>query len=136
MAMASPAAQPASGNTFTYVSTGSTSSSALASGSGTALTLTSAQLAAGITPGEAALAAAMLNPIAIRLVIKAGLAALKVASRATYNRIVAWVNSGKDLFIRNWNSLPQRFRDIVLGAAGGISTNALWDAIKWVLGVD
>lgn len=62
--------------------------------------------------------------------------ALRAANRAAYNRIVAWVNQGREPFVRGWNSLPQSVKTFFGGILVGVSGNMIYDALLWVLGLD
>lgn len=71
------------------------------------------------------------NPF-IRVAVKAALAAIKARSRSTYDQIINWVYLGRSYFISAYeNYAPGWVKTLMPGVAAG----ALYDAIKWVIGL-
>lgn len=71
------------------------------------------------------------NPF-VRIAVKAALAAIKARSRATYDQIIGWVYLGRAYFVSAYtNYAPGWVQTLMPGVAAG----ALYDAIKWVIGL-
>lgn len=62
--------------------------------------------------------------------------ALKNANRAWYNTIVGWVGQGRVAFVAGWNRIPQNVKVFFGGILVGVSGNAIYDAMLWVLGLN
>ncbi len=77
-------------------------------------------------------ATALAFPWAIRLAVKAALAAVKRTSVSTYNTIIGYVLRGKTAFVNWWNTSVPGW---VKGLFGGISASAIYDAIRWIIGI-
>ncbi|MFC8192824.1 hypothetical protein ACFUMH_14295 [Cellulomonas sp. NPDC057328] len=91
----------------------------------------------GLTPGSGITApggtAATPNvPIWIRVAVQAALQVIKSRSITTYRQIIAYVERGRTAFVSWWNTSVPTW---VKGLLGGISGNAIYDAIKWILGL-
>lgn len=68
----------------------------------------------------------------VRIAIKVALQVLKKTSKSTYNAIYRYVALGKSAFIKWWNtSVPRWVKDIF----GGVSAAAIYDTVKWLLGL-
>lgn len=123
-ALASPAASAstsvgaAAGSSGALVPLSSSSSAALLAGGG------------ALTPGGTAVTPNV--PIWIRVAVQAALAVIKSRSIATYRAIIAYVERGRTAFVSWWNTSVPTW---VKGLLGGISGNAIYDAIKWILGL-
>jgi hypothetical protein len=77
-------------------------------------------------------ATALAFPWAIRLAVKAALAAVKRTSVSTYNTIIGYVLRGRTAFVNWWNtSVPTWVKNLF----GGISAAAIYDAIRWIIGI-
>ncbi len=75
-------------------------------------------------------------PLVVRLAIRAGMEALKRFNRTWYNAIRSQLNNGRTAFVNWWNnSVPTQIKNIVYGTTGGLSGNALYDALLWVFGL-
>lgn len=68
----------------------------------------------------------------IRIAVQAALAVIKSRSIATYRAIATYVQRGKVVFNDWWSTSVPSW---VKGLLGGITGNALYDAIKWILGL-
>ena len=116
--------------------TSSSASVAAAGASGALVPLPSGSSSAllpgggALTPGGTAVTPNV--PIWIRVAVQAALAVIKSRSVATYRAIIAYVERGRTAFVAWWNSSVPTW---VKGLLGGISGNAVYDAIKWILGL-
>ncbi|MFC0421551.1 hypothetical protein ACFFHP_13485, partial [Glutamicibacter ardleyensis] len=74
-------------------------------------------------------------PIAIRLAVKAGMQVLKRTNVKWYNAIRSQLNKGRTVFVNWWNtSVPANVKNVLYVTTGGLSGNALYDALLWVFG--
>ncbi|GAA1114288.1 hypothetical protein [Arthrobacter flavus] len=74
-------------------------------------------------------------PIAVRLAVKAGMAVLKKTNVRWYNAIRAQLGKGRTAFVNWWNnSVPASVKNTLYAVTGGLSGNALYDALLWVFG--
>ena len=120
---AAPAPSPTS-STLTLSATGSTSSGPVINLSGEGATKAA--------PGAAYKSAQ--PALAFRLAVRAGMAVLK---RTWYRAIITKVNQGRSAFVYWWNNSVPNWIKVTLGAAGGgVTGNAVYDALLWVLGLN
>lgn len=86
--------------------------------------------APGLSDGGGASTTAV--PIAVRLAVKAALEVLKRTSTTWYNNVIRYVNNGKTAFVNWWNtSVPGWVKTLF----GGVSASAIYDAIRWIIGI-
>ena len=125
------------------VAAGSAASAAPTHGRAPVSVSTTAPAATSLTPAPAGPASSRAssavaetgvvkrNPF-IRVAVKAALAAIKARSRATYDQIINWVYLGRSYFVSAYeNYAPGWVKTLMPGVAAG----ALYDAIKWVIGL-
>lgn len=75
--------------------------------------------------------------IAIRVAVRAGMAVLKRTSVSWYRAIISKVNQGRTAFVGWWDNSVPNWVKVTLGAAGGgVTGNAVYDALLWVLGLN
>lgn len=82
-------------------------------------------------------AAPQAVPIAVRLAVRAAMEVLKRTSTTWYNAVRAMLNQGRTAFVNWWNnSVPSNIKNVIYTVTGGISGNALYDALLWVFGLN
>jgi len=114
-------------STLTLSATGSTSSGPVINLSGAGATKAA--------PGSASTNA--LPALAFRLAVRAGMAVLKRTAVTWYRAIITKVNQGRSTFVYWWNNSVPNWIKVTLGAAGGgVTGNAVYDALLWVLGLN
>ncbi|MGD6980397.1 MULTISPECIES: hypothetical protein [Citricoccus] len=128
---------PASASTTAPApSTTSTSVTLPAAGStspGTVINLPGAE-ATKTTPRSASTNA--LPALGIRLAVRAGMAVLKRTAVTWHRAIITKVNQVRSTFVSWWNNSVPNWIKVTLGAAGGVTGNAVYDALLWVLGLN
>lgn len=78
-----------------------------------------------------------LPALGIRRAVRAGMAVLKKTAVTWHRAIITKVNQGRSTFVSWWNNSVPNWIKVTLGAAGGgVTGNAVYDALLWVLGLN
>ncbi|GGJ73846.1 hypothetical protein ACT3UD_17440 [Glutamicibacter sp. 287] len=133
---AAPAVTAPATSATTLTSVSSTQSTTLSGTASTGkLTSTERKSVAGNASTQTNVAAPAAVPIAIRLAVKAGMQVLKRTNVKWYNAIRSQLNKGRTVFVNWWNtSVPANVKNVLYVTTGGLSGNALYDALLWVFG--